>query len=403
MWPESIDQSSQLPLAGVRVLAALNGHELFGHERGNIEVFKALRTQGAEIIVGTNAHGENHVAAELKRLGFVTFPLPFSNQWSLMWLKKHPLSIGEKLSAVMTCSRIFVRHLRRFDPTHIHLGSPLAYSYLSLALARARTPLIYRMGDCPPVDSPFNLCLWRMAIRRSCKVVANSNFVGTRAVAAGADARKVTVIHSLAPSRDDGDARPVQIDASFASDRMIYVGQIAQHKGLVPLVEAFVKLAADFPALKLDLVGGSQYDEAFRGSLRAILTNNALENRVCFYGQVDDPSSLIRRAAIHVAPSIFDEPFGNVVLEAKREGTPSIIFPSGGLPEMVRHQVDGYICRQKTADALAEAVRWLLADEMRLRRLRAAARDDFDARFGEARFRHAWADIYRLASTGDAA
>ena len=390
-------------LAGVRVLAALNGLELFGHERGNIEVFKALRTQGAEIIVGTNGKGQNHVDAELRRLGFVTFPLPFSNQWSLMWLRNDPLSIREKVSAVIECSRMFVRQVRQFKPTHIHLGSPLAYSYLSVALARVRIPLIYRMGDCPPVDSRFNLRLWRMAMRRSRKVVANSHFVADRAVDAGVDPDKVLVIHGLAPSRIERNERGASTDLRAGSDRLVYVGSLAEHKGLIPLVKAFTKLATELPSLKLDIVGGSRYDAGFRDRLISMLVERSLSSRVSFHGHVDDPLDYFRRAAIHVVPSIWEESAANVVLEAKREGTPSAVFPSGGLVEMVRHKIDGYVCRDKTADALAEAVRWLLADEIRLRRLRAAARDDFDARFGEARFRHAWADIYRLASTGEAA
>ena len=309
MLPESIDQSTQLPLAGVRVLAALNGHELFGHERGNIEVFKALRTQGAEIIVGTNAKGEseNHVDAELRRLGFATFPLPFSNQWSLMWLRKYPLSIREKLSAVTECSRVFVRHIREFKPTHIHLGSPLAYSYLSLALARVRIPLIYRMGDCPPVDSRFNLRLWRMAMRRSRKLVAISHFVADRAVDAGVDPEKVMVVHSLAPSRTERNDRGAGTDLRAGSDRLVYVGSLAEHKGLIPLVEAFTMLATELPALKLDIVGGSQYDAGFRDRLMSMLIERSLSRRVSFHGHVDDPSDYFRRAAVHVAPSIWEE------------------------------------------------------------------------------------------------
>jgi glycosyltransferase involved in cell wall biosynthesis len=240
-------------------------------------------------------------------------------------------------------------------------------------------------------------------MRRSRKVVAISHFVADRAVDAGVDPEKVLVIHSLAPSRIERKERGAGTNLRAGSDRLVYVGSLAEHKGLIPLVEAFTKLATELPALKLDIVGGSQYDAGFRDRLISMLIERSLSKRVSLHGHVDDPSDYFRRAAVHVVPSICEEGLGNVVLEAKREGTPSVVFPSGGLVETVRHKIDGYVCRDKTADELAEAVRWLLADETRLHGLGAAARDDFDARFGEARFRHAWADIYRLASTGDAA
>jgi glycosyltransferase involved in cell wall biosynthesis len=81
-------------------------------------------------------------------------------------------------------------------------------------------------------------------------------------------------------------------------------------------------------------------------------------------------------------------------MEAKVAGTPSVVFPSGGLPEMVRHQVDGFICRDKTVDALVEGLRWCLVDHARLQSLGAAARADSVTRFGHVRFAAAWASVY---------
>jgi len=381
-------------LAGVRVLAALNGVELFGHERGNIEVFKTLRNLGAEVRVGVNAAPANDVDVELRRLGFDTFALPFSNQWSLQWLRRYPGSVGEKLSAVLRCSRIFLRQVREWRPTHIQLGSPLAYSYLSLALARTPTPLIYRMGDCPPVDSSFNLRWWRMAMRRSSRVVANSQFVATCALDAGLSKSKLSVIYGVAPSRDIAGETDSVANTSRDDQRIAYIGAIAKHKGLLPLIEAFLAIADEFPDLCLDLVGGSRYDTELRGELNAMVEQRGLGNRVTFHGFVDDPSSWYARARLHVAPSIFEEPAANVVIEAKRAGTPSLVFPSGSLPEFIRHQVDGYVCSDKSVSALVAGLRWLLGSPDRLRLMGQAARADFKDRFAEARFTAYWAKIY---------
>jgi glycosyltransferase involved in cell wall biosynthesis len=379
--------------AGHRVLAALNGLELFGHERGNIEVFKVLREMGAEVMVGVNASecgGE--VALHLQQLGFVTFTLPFSNQWSRQWLTQHPSSIYEKVKAVVACSWVFHEAIRKFRPSHIHLGSSLVYSYVSLALALCKVPLVYRMGDCPPVDSPFNLRIWRMAMMRASQVVAVSEFVRESASRAGV--RNISVIHNLAPSRPISASE----DAHAPNDgtiNLLYVGAVAEHKGLMPLLEALSRLAPGIAELRLDIVGGSQYDTQFRNQLKQLVSSRQLDNRVRFCGQVDDPASFYARAAVHVAPSICEEALGNVVLESKREGTPSVIFPSGGLPEMVRHGVDGYTCREKSVDALEEGLRWMLADMDRLKRMGVAAREDSEARFGSERFTKQWCDIYR--------
>jgi len=383
-------------LRGVRVLAAINGLELFGHERGNIEVFKALREQGAEVMVGVNAlHDGGDVGAYLRGLGFPVFMLPFSNQWSWQWLKKDPLSVFEKIRAVFVCSLLFHRVIRQFRPTHIHLGIFLTYSYLALALMINRMPLIYRMGDYAPADSPFNLRIWRMAMRRSSKVVANSKFVLSTALSAGAAAKKLLIVHNTAPTKavdlKNGTADCNERDP----DRIVYVGQIAEHKGLIVLIESFAVIAQENPTLKLDILGDTIWGGNFSDRLLRLIASHGLGDRVTLHGQVSDPTSFYKRASLHVAPSIWDEPFANVVLEAKREGTPTIVFPSGGLPEMVRHKVDGYICDGKTAIALVEGFRWMLSDLTRLKAMGLAAREDFDARFSREYFSEAWADVYR--------
>jgi len=382
-------------LSGMRVLSVLNGLELFGHERGNIEVFKTLRNMGARVMVGVNAKQDNHVRDELHRLRIETFALPFGPQWSIRWVKKHPTIALTNFLAVLQCSWIFSRVIRSFKPTHAHLGSPLAYSYVSLALGLYGTPLVYRMGDCPPVDSPFNLRIWRMAMRRSARIVANSEFVRNAALAVGVEPRKISVIHNLAPGRAEESGPTLGLPVEPGQEAIVYVGQIAEHKGVRLLIEAFVALAADYPTLRLDIVGGSRYDSAFRIELERLISAKGLQERVCLHGYVSEPASHFKLAVLHVAPSLWEEPFANVVLEAKKAGTPSVIFPSGGLPEMVRHQVDGYICREKSAGALVEGLRWMLSDVARLERMGVAAQEDLENRFGKQRFVDAWAEVYR--------
>lgn len=384
-------------LQGVRVLAAINGMELFGHERGNIEVFKALRDQGAEVRVGVNARENGGaVGAHLQDIGFETFLIPFGAQWSWQWLKLNGLGFAlNQFKQTFASSRAFNEQIKLFRPTHIHLGSELSYSFLALALRRCKHPLIWRMGDAPPTDSRFNLPIWKMGMRRATRVVANSRYVAGTAVSAGLNSDKISVINNLAPefvgSRDTGQV-PKLLEGQRAA---IYVGSVSEHKGVALLVEAFAEFAAEEPMLQLWILGGSVYDSEFRQQLVKRVQELGVHDRVAFVGHVQEPGPWYAAASVHLAPSIWEEPFANVVLEAKRAGTPSIIFPSGGLPEMVRHQVDGYICDEKTKESLAAAMRWMLADQDRLTAMGRAAAEDSEARFGRARFLAQWAEVYQ--------
>jgi glycosyltransferase involved in cell wall biosynthesis len=43
-------------------------------------------------------------------------------------------------------------------------------------------------------------------------------------------------------------------------------------------------------------------------------------------------------------------------------GTPCIGFNVGGIPEMIDHQINGYVAKYKDADDLANGIHWVLEE-----------------------------------------
>lgn len=379
-------------LAGVRVLGAINGIELFGHERSNIEVFRTLRALGAQVRVGVHPIKDNQVRDELERSQIETFPIPFGPQWSIQWVKRHPSLVFTSFWKVLTCSRRFSKEVQSFDPTHFHIGSALVYSYLSLALKRHSRRLVYRMGDCPPVDSPFNLRIWRMAVRRADHLVSISEFVRKEAQVAGG--KDSTVIYNLAPTFLSDASACLSFDAASTGPRLLYVGAVSEYKGVGVLIQAVELLQNRYPGISLEILGGSRYDAGHRSKMIQLAEDFGVAESVHFRGHVSNPGESYKNADVHVHPALWEEPLGNVVMEAKREGTPSVVFRSGGLPEMIRHKIDGYICDEKTPKALADAIDWTVAEPTRLQLLGQNAFASYAERFGEDRFRLQWKEIY---------
>jgi len=379
-------------LTGVRVLGAINGIELFGHERGNIEVFRTLNALGAEVRVGVHPIEDNHVRDELERSGIGTFPIPFGPQWSIQWVKRHPTLVITNFWKVWTCSRAFSKEVRSFDPTHFHIGSPLVYSYLSLALTRHPQPLVYRMGDCPPVASPFNLRIWKMAVRRADHLVSISEFIRKEAISAGAN--DSVVLYNLAPTFTLSASDQVSDRTVLPGPRLLYVGAVSEYKGVGVLIQAVEMLKNRYPGISLDILGGSRYDAVDRSKMTQVAEDLGVAESVHFRGHVSNPAEYYKNADLHVHPALWEEPLGNVVMEAKREETPSVVFRSGGLPEMIRHKVDGYICEEKTPNALAEAIDWSVGESTRLKSLGYNALASYEERFGEDRYRLQWTEIY---------
>lgn len=62
-----------------------------------------------------------------------------------------------------------------------------------------------------------------------------------------------------------------------------------------------------------------------------------------------------------VIPSLEDN-LPNTIVESLLCGTPVVGFPSGGIPEMVRHGFNGLLCSEKSSAALAQSFAQLLAN-----------------------------------------
>ena len=107
--------------------------------------------------------------------------------------------------------------------------------------------------------------------------------------------------------------------------------------------------------------------------------------------------SVMASAGVHCCPSLPEirEAFGLVVLEAKVSGLPSVIFPSGGLPELIEDRVDGWISTEISADGLAEGLEYFIAHPKRTLMAGEAARKSAD-RFSLAQFRHEWERVFGL-------
>ena len=58
--------------------------------------------------------------------------------------------------------------------------------------------------------------------------------------------------------------------------------------------------------------------------------------------------------------SSLDENLPNTIMEAMACGTPCVGFATGGIPEMIDHLQNGYVAEYKSAEDLANGIRWVL-------------------------------------------
>ena len=73
-------------------------------------------------------------------------------------------------------------------------------------------------------------------------------------------------------------------------------------------------------------------------------------------------AALYQAVDVFVTPSL-EENLPNTIMEAMACGTPCVGFSIGGIPEMIDHEVNGYVARYRDADDLAAGIDYVLSDE----------------------------------------
>ncbi len=140
---------------------------------------------------------------------------------------------------------------------------------------------------------------------------------------------------------------------------VLYVGRLVYEKGIHVLINAVPKVLAKVDA-KFIIVGSGYMKE----QLLDIVKSMRLEHKVLFLGFVDDDTllRLQKCADVSVVPSLF-EPFGIVALEAMAAKSPVVVSDTGGLSEIVDHDVTGFKAYPNNPESLAWGITKILIDE----------------------------------------
>ena len=75
-----------------------------------------------------------------------------------------------------------------------------------------------------------------------------------------------------------------------------------------------------------------------------------------------DIIELYNAADIFVLPSLEDN-LPNTIMESMACGTPVVAFNSGGIPEMIDHQINGYLAEYKSVEDLKNGILNLLQNQ----------------------------------------
>ena len=384
-----------------RIMALCGGMVIVaGTERMTFEILRGLKERGAVIHVIVNSWENERIVKLAEEIG-----VPHSVGRYLSALRK-PHSVARALAMlweIAATSAALLRDSLRFRPTHIFVPqfTSSLRNYPALLLLRAfGIRILARMGN-PPHEGRFYRRLFRYVMQPVTDLfVANSFYTRRELLKAGVQARRTTVIMNTVPRRDGtGNAAAEAPDPT----RVVFVGQIIPPKGVIELLNAVGLLIARGVNVRLDVVGQIEgWESPSYGGYRQSVVERSrrpdLAGRVRFLGYRENVDECLRAGVIHCCPSQPSqrEGFGIVNLEAKAAGLPSVVTPFGALPEVITHLEDGYVCRDGSAEAIAEGLEFFLANAAARNAAGAAARQSLD-RFSRERFHQNYWDAFTIS------
>lgn len=367
-----------------------------GLARHVYDLSRALAAQGEEVHVVT-CHVPGAKSYELVDGVHVyrVYPAQTDSHDFLDWV--------ERLNSAMTdCAQNLLR-VYRFDLVHAH---DWLVAYAGIVLKNVhKIPLVCTIhatefgrnrGIHNDIQSHIHRIEW-MLTYQSWRVICCSRYMAREiAQVFQLPADKIRII---ANGVEVKNVLPRVVDPGFRNryaspwEKIVYfVGRLVPEKGVQVLIGAIPKILEQCPDTKFVISGKGPYQE----HLQLLALRLGVSKQVYFTGFTDDETRnmLFASSDLAVFPSLY-EPFGIVALEAMATRVPVIVSETGGLAEVIEHEVDGLKVYPDNVESLADNIIRLLTDRGLSHRVSQAAWDKVNSIYNWAVIAGETTGVYR--------
>jgi N-acetyl-alpha-D-glucosaminyl L-malate synthase BshA len=280
----------------------------------------------------------------------------------------HDLALAQKMAEV--CEQADL------DVLHVHYAIPHALAaHLAKQLIDGEGPRIVvtlHGTDITVVGTdPAYRRTTRFGIDRADGVTAVSRWLERETVATFGTERPIEVIPNFVDLERFKPGVDPDVRARYAkSDEplLVHISNFRPVKRVNDVIGMFAKVRADCGA-RLVMVG----DGPDRAGAEEEAQRLGVADAVTFIGEERHPEGLLASADLYVLPSE-SESFGLSALEALACGVPVIGTRTGGLPELVQHEVNGHLSEIGDITCMATYACGMLQDPDRHAQFREAAR-----------------------------
>lgn len=275
-------------------------------------------------------------------------PYPISDK-----VKVHDLSEREK-GKFCIVKRFFAfrKTIKKIKP-NITISYNLQGAYFSLLVGKGFCGKILYSERGDPYDKEYSGLLGKVRDWTCLRVDA---FVfqseGARDFFTIGNKQKAIVIHNSVTVPQD--KYPI---AEKRDNRIVTVGRLHSQKNPHLLLDAFAKIAQQYPDVHLDFYG----DGDMHNELQEKINRLGLNSRIALHPSRKDIFDCIRTARLFVLPSDY-EGMPNALMEAMSLGLPCISTDCrpGGAKTLIDNGKNGFIVPVRNVNALAKKISYLL-------------------------------------------
>lgn len=276
--------------------------------------------------------------------------------------------------------RAVSRAIRRFKPDWV-IGSYSKEYWPLVAVTRLHgVPLaLFRH-----MDFPMRFLTHRFIPRLAQRFITISAYMRDTQIARGVDARHLHFLYNPLIAEDfvvDAAMRlRCRAESGWVADEVVvgFVGAMHPDKGIFTLFEAVSQVMRVRPQVRMLWVGrGPAQDE-----LAARIDASEFADRHVRLGWSDDVRQCYARMDVLAVPSVSNETFGRVSMEAQACGVPVLCSTRGGIPESLHPGETGALVPPGEVPAWREAILGMVDDAQQRGRMGAAGPRWVAAQFG---------------------
>ena len=293
-----------------------------------------------------------------------------------------------KIAELLRSSR-YDPDVQKFDLVHANEAHGVTSAWL--ARAHRRVPLVVsrRVGFALKADN-----LARARYRAATRILPISDWVAGILAKSGIPPEQMTVVYegvevSRLPSPQIRHAARARFGITDESPLIGCVGVLLPDKGQDSLIRAFATIRAEFPAVKLLLVG----DGPDKHRLQQLAAKLNVTDAVVFAGFVSAMESVYPALDLFAFPSRF-EGLGTSLLSAMSYAIPSVALRTCAFPEIIEHGRSGLLAELNNDASLANSIAAILRNPEIALQIGRAARQRIEQKFSAPKMVDSMLSVY---------